>query len=144
MRNGNIRRPKPLNMILAHAVATEPWPLLVAERERLAVQFAEVCGVTAAMRLGDREHGRTDMPRVLENRAAFSEACRFQQHTSRWCSELRQRRLLLLRFSSCCPTSRANSRTDCIYVGSRASLGTASGRISLRSLSSSTALTFPL
>ena len=47
---------------MAHAVATQPWTLLVAERERLAVQFAEVCGVTAAMRLGDREHGAPICP----------------------------------------------------------------------------------
>ena len=68
---------------MAHAVASQPWHPLVAERERLAVQFAEICGLTAAMRLGNREYGRTDMPRVLENRPDFSEACRFQQHTSR-------------------------------------------------------------
>jgi hypothetical protein len=111
---------------MARAVATQPWTLLVAERERLALQFAEVCGVTAAVGLGDREHGRSDMPRVLEKRTAFSEACR------------------VFGFSIRCRTSRANSRANCIYVGSRASLGTASGRINLRSLSSSTALTFPL
>jgi hypothetical protein len=46
-------------------------------------QFAEVCGITVAMRPDDRERGRTDMPGVLENTAAFREARRFQQHTSR-------------------------------------------------------------
>ena len=59
-----------------------------AERKYQAIQAIEKdhgprSGLTAAMRLGNREYGRTDMPRVLENRPDFSEACRFQQHTSR-------------------------------------------------------------